>query len=96
MGNYVFPDFDDKNLVYFDDIVVFGDTFEEYLHNLEVTLNRLIEVGMVLRPNKCSFASESVEYCGFLINQHEYRVKPDRVEAINNFYKPKTVKQLRR
>jgi hypothetical protein len=96
MGNYVFPDFDDKNLVYFDDIVVFGDTFEEYLHNLEVTLDRLIEVGMVLRPNKCSFGSESVEYCGFLINQHEYRVKPDRVEAINNFYKPKTVKQLRR
>ncbi len=51
---------------------------------------------MVLRPNKCSFGSESVEYCGFLINQHEYRVKPDRVEAINNVYKPKTVKQLRR
>ncbi len=44
---------------------------------------------MVLRPNKCGFGSESVEYCGFLINQHEYRVKPDRVEAINNFYKPK-------
>jgi phosphate starvation-inducible PhoH-like protein len=48
---------------------------------------------MVLRPDKCSFGSESVEYYGFLINQHEYRVKPDRVEAINNFYKPKTVNQ---
>ncbi len=51
---------------------------------------------MVLRPNKCGFGSESVEYCGFLINKHEYRVKRDRVETINNFYKPKTVKQLRR
>ncbi len=61
IGNYVFPDFDDKNLVYFDDKVVFGDTFKEYLHNLEVTLDRLIEVGMVLRPSKSSFVSESVE-----------------------------------
>jgi hypothetical protein len=35
MGKFVFPDFDDKNIVYFDDIVVFGVTFVEYMNNLD-------------------------------------------------------------
>ena len=33
MGNFVFVDFEDKNIVYFDDIVVFGVDFEDYLNN---------------------------------------------------------------
>jgi len=51
---------------------------------------------MVCRPAKCSFGTTSVEYCGFLIDEHKYEVKPDRIDAIRKFYKPTTVKQLRR
>ncbi len=65
MGNFVFLDFDDVNMVYFDDIVVFGETYEQFVENLIKTLDRLIEVGMVCRPSKCKFGSTSVEYCGF-------------------------------
>jgi hypothetical protein len=96
MGNFVFPDFDDVNMVYFDDIVVFGETYEQFVENLIKTLDRLIEVGMVCRPSKCKFGSTSVEYCGFIVNEHKYEVKPERIEAIKKFQKPTTVKQLRR
>jgi len=96
MGNFVFPDFEDKNMVYFDDIVVFGETFDEFVNNLIATLDRLIEVGMVCRPAKCKFGTRSVEYCGFIVDEEKYQVKPERVEAIKKFHKPNTVKQLRR
>ena len=96
MGNYVFTDFDDVNMVYFDDIVVFGETFEEFVENLIKTLDRLIEVGMVCRPGKCKFGTTSVEYCGFIVDEHKYEVTPDRIDAIRKFHKPNTVKQLRR
>jgi hypothetical protein len=96
MGNFVFVDFEDKNIVYFDDIVVFGVDFEDYLNNLEATLVRLIECGLVLRPGKCTFATKSVEYCGFTVDRDKYAVKSDRIDAIKNFYKPTTIKQLRR
>ena len=96
MGNDVFRDFDDVNMVYFDDIVVFGETFEIFVENLTKTLDRLIEVGMVCRPAKCKFGTKSVEYCGFIVDEHKYEVKPDRIDAIKNFHKPNTVKQLRR
>ena len=96
MGNFVFPDFDDVNMVYFDDIVVFGETYEEFVDNLTKTLDRLIEVGMVCRPGKCKFGTTSVEYCGFIVDEHKYQVKSDRIDAIKKFQKPNTVKQLRR
>jgi hypothetical protein len=96
MGNFVFPDFDDVNMVYFDDIVVFGETYEEFVDNLTKTLDRLIEVGMVCRPGKCKFGTTSVEYCGFIVDEHKYQVKSDRIDAIKKFQTPNTVKQLRR
>ena len=51
---------------------------------------------MVCRPAKCKFGTRSVEYCGFVVDEEKYQVKPERVEAINQFHKPNTVKQLRR
>ncbi len=96
MGNFVFVDFDDISMVNFDDIVVFGETWEEFLVNLKKTLVRLREVGMVCRPGKCSFGTTSVEYCGFIVDKNKYYVKSERVDAIRNFHKPNTIKQLRR
>ena len=34
--------------VYMDDITLYGDTFEEYLSNLEIVLHRCIEKNLVL------------------------------------------------
>ncbi len=95
-GNFVFPDFDDVNMVYFDDIVVFGETYEEFVDNLTKTLDRLIEVGMVCKPGKCKFGTTSLEYSGFIVDEHKYQIKPDRIDAIKKFQKPTTVQQLRR
>lgn len=41
-------------LVYIDDIIVFGKTFEETLQNLELVFRRLQQAGLKLKPSKCT------------------------------------------
>ena len=46
---------------YLDDILVTGDTKEEYLHNLHEVLKHLEEAGMRLKRDKCSFLLPKVK-----------------------------------
>ena len=41
-------------LVYTDDIVVVGDSFENHLYNLVGALKRLRKAGLKVKPPKCS------------------------------------------
>ena len=35
-------------LVYFDDVIIFGKTFDEYQERLKLVLNRLCQAGLTL------------------------------------------------
>jgi len=44
-----------KCLVYLDDVIVFGKTFEEMVDNLNAVFSRLKEANLKLNPKKCIF-----------------------------------------
>ena len=44
-------------LVYIDDIVVVGKSFEEHLHNLQQVLERLRQAGLKLQPASVDFCN---------------------------------------
>ena len=46
-------------LVYIDDIVIMGQTFQQHLVNLKLVLDRLHGAGLKLKPTKCSVARKS-------------------------------------
>ena len=48
-----------KAVLYLDDIITFGTTFEETLENLELVFQRLRKAGLVLKPSKCKFFQKS-------------------------------------
>ena len=56
-------------MVYLDDILVVGRTFEEHLQNLETVFQRLKSAGLRLKPEKCCFASRKVEYLGYIVSE---------------------------
>ena len=49
-------------LVYLDDVVVLGATFEEHIQALQSVLKRIRETGMKLKPTKCTFLQKEVTY----------------------------------
>lgn len=53
--------------VYIDDIVIFSDTLLDHLRHLRLVLDRLRRASLKLKPEKCHFIREEVEYLGHVI-----------------------------
>ena len=81
--------------IYQDDLIIWGKTEEEYLHNLELILKRLIEVGITINPDKCQLGLNEVEYVGHVINEHGCRFSEEKLRSVLNVVLPRTPKELR-
>ena len=81
--------------IYQDDLIVWGRTVEEYLHNLELILKRLIEVGITINPDKCQLGLNEVEYVGHVINEHGCKFSEEKLRSVLNVVLPRTPKELR-
>ena len=83
-------------IVYLDDILIYGRTFEEHQRNVETVIKVLIAKGIKLNPKKCTFAKTEVRYLGRLISQDGYRPDPENTVALNACKTPpKNVGQVR-
>jgi transposase InsO family protein len=81
--------------VYLDDILVYGDTPQEYLDNLAKVLKRFKEYGVLLSPKKCSFGVPEVEYVGHVINKEGHTFSDKKKLKCLNFPKPTTYKHMK-
>ena len=81
--------------VYIDDVLVFSRTLEDHLVHLRRVIERLQQVGLKLKPTKCQFILEEVEYLGHLITPHGLKPNPKLVEAVREFATPQDLKRLR-
>ena len=82
-------------MVYIDDILVFSRTFEDHLSHLKQVMDRLDRAGLRLKPKKCKFIRERVEYLGHVISKHGMEVDLIKVAAINDFPQPTNLKSLK-
>jgi hypothetical protein len=55
----------EKCLLYMDDIIVPGASFQESLLRLEHVFIRLREANLKLKPSKCIMFQKSVKFLGF-------------------------------
>ena len=81
--------------VYLDDILVFSTSLEDHLNHLGQVLNRLSEVGLKLKPSKCHFVTQQVEYLGHLITPQGIKPNPERERAVKDFPVPTSLKGVR-
>ena len=82
-------------VVYIDDILVFSRTFEEHLIHLRQVMERFDRAGLRLKPKKCNFVRERVEYLGHVISKHGIEVDPAKIEAVHSFPQSANLKALR-
>ncbi|GBM04785.1 Transposon Ty3-G Gag-Pol polyprotein [Araneus ventricosus] len=82
-------------LVYLDDIIIVGRTFEEYLNNLRKVFQRLQKANLKLNLKKCRFFQKEVTYLGHVISAEGVKTDPDKIKAVVDWPHPETVHDLR-
>lgn len=82
-------------LVYIDDVIIFSRTFKEHLQHLHLVFQRLRKANLKLKPSKCNFACPEVLYLGHIITKDGVRVDPRKTQAVNDYPRPRTPKELR-
>lgn len=82
-------------LVYLDDIIVFSKTFKEHLAHLREVFDRLVEASILLKPSKCRFGVDNVEYLGHIVSAKGISPDPKKIEKLRTFPAPTTVTELK-
>lgn len=81
--------------VYIDDVVVYSMDWPTHLQYLRSVLTALREARLRIKAKKCTFGGATVSFLGYEIGGGMIRPQAAKVDAIANYKKPKTKKQLR-
>jgi hypothetical protein len=82
-------------LVYLDDIIVFGATFEQTLERLMHVFDRLHQAGLKLKPTKCTLFAGEVNFLGHVISKDGVRTQSSKIEAVQEWPVPRNAKDVR-
>ncbi|KAJ3533991.1 hypothetical protein NMY22_g7111 [Coprinellus aureogranulatus] len=82
-------------IIYMDDILIPADSLEELERVTKAVLKKLRDNDLYLKPEKCEFAQEKVEYLGMVIEWGKISMDPNKVKGIKEWLTPKTVTELR-
>jgi len=94
--NSIFADLADLGhlVVYLDDILLFHSTLHD-LHELtHEVLRRLAKYDLYLKPEKCFFDQNSIEYLGVIVSEGNVRMDPAKVQGITQWPRPTKVKEI--
>ncbi|GBO31481.1 Retrovirus-related Pol polyprotein from transposon 17.6 [Araneus ventricosus] len=94
--NHVFRDLLKEGIViiYMDDIIISSIDEREGLKRLSRVLQTASEYGLELNLKKCNFLKSKIEFLGNIIENGKISPSLDKTVAVQNFPKPKSVKQV--
>src|ERR1700677_1914830 len=96
MMNAILKDLIDQGhvVVYMDDILVFTKDLEEHQQIVDEVLKRLKENDLFLKPQKYFFEQKEGKFLGLIISEEDIRMDPKKVEGVQNWPRPKKVKEV--
>jgi hypothetical protein len=78
-----------------DDILVYSNSLEEHVQHLEQVLERLEQHQLYAKLSKCEFAKSELEFVGFTVSADGLKPTPSKVQAVQDWPEPRSVKELR-
>jgi len=84
----------DACLVYLDNAIVIGRTFQEQLENLRKVFQRLRKAHLKLNPVKGQLFRKEVRYLGHIVSPSGVTTDPEKMEAVKSWPRPKDEHQL--
>ena len=77
--------------IFIDYFSIYGDLFTQYLHNLELFLQRCVEKNLTLNWEKCHFMVRHGIVLGHEISKKGFEVDRAKIEVIAKLSMPKYV-----
>lgn len=89
-------EFEPHAFPYLDDIVIVTESFEEHIKLLSLISEKLRYAGLTISPSKSKFGYKRLRYLGHILDVRGIGMDKSRLEAIENFPRPKCVKDVQR
>ena len=80
--------------VYLDDVIVYAKTKSELYDNLATIFDRFRNANLRLKPKKCKFFQDSVEFLGHQVSADGVQCSDKHIAAVSDWAEPKDVKEL--
>ena len=81
--------------VYIDDVLVFSQSLDEHLEHLRLVIQKIQDAGLKLKPAKCQFVREEVEYLGHVLTPSGLKTNLKLVESVVNYPRPQNSKEVK-
>lgn len=82
-------------VLYLDDIVVIGKSFEHHLANLQKVFDRLSSANLKLKAKKCNLLQKEISFLGYSVSEAGVKTDPAKVAAVKEMQRPASVTQVR-
>ncbi len=69
-------------IAYLDDIIIYLITLKKHVQHVSQILKCLKKRDLRLKPKKCEFHREEVNFLGFVVRRHEIRMNLEKIRAI--------------
>ena len=80
---------------YIDDLLIASASPEEHLTHLRMVFQRLVDYGIIINVGKSQFGVPELEFLGHHVTATGIRPLASRVQAIRDFPRPDSIRQLR-
>ena len=81
--------------IFMDNFSIYGDSFDQYLHHLELVLKRFTDKNLTLNWENCHFMVKQGIVLGYKISRSGIEVDKAKVEVIAKLPEPKCIKDIR-
>ena len=69
---------------YFNDILIFLETYEDHLHHLNIVSEKFQKAGLKIKLSKCQFFKSHLHYLGHRISANGFEPLPEKLKAIEH------------
>ncbi|KAI2665857.1 Transposon Tf2-6 polyprotein [Labeo rohita] len=83
-------------IVYIDDILIYSSTLTDHIQHVRSVLQRLIAHQLYAKEEKCEFHQDKVSFLGYIISSEGVAIDERKVNAILNWPRPATLRELQR
>ncbi|KAI2666686.1 Transposon Tf2-6 polyprotein [Labeo rohita] len=83
-------------IIYIDDILIYSNSYSDHVQHVRAVLQRLIEHQLYAKEEKCEFHQQSISFLGYVISPEGVAMDETKVNAVRNWPRPRTIKELQR